>query len=39
MMTGKFRADHAGSLLRPGQESGKLKLVADVARATWGAND
>ncbi len=25
-----------GNLLSPEQESGKLKLAADVARATWG---
>jgi len=28
-----------GNLLTPDQEFAKLRLVADVARATWGAND
>ena len=28
-----------GNLLSPEQESAKLRLIADVAAATWGAND
>ena len=28
-----------GNLLTPDEEFAKLKLVADVARATWGPND